>query len=70
MKSRDNKALKWDDLLAENFALQNQRDEITDTLSAIERDCSYLTASCCLWTYWFSIMFSTSYSYRDLSGTI
>ena len=38
MKSRDNKALKWDDLLAENFALQNQKDEVTDTLAAIERD--------------------------------
>jgi RNA recognition motif-containing protein len=38
MKSRDNRALKWDDLLAENFALQNQKDEVTNTLSAIERD--------------------------------
>ena len=38
MKSRDNKALKWDDLLAENFALQNQKEEVTKTLAAIERD--------------------------------
>ena len=38
MKSRDNKALKWDDLLAENFALQNQKEEVTNTLAAIERD--------------------------------
>ena len=38
MKSRDNKALKWDDLLADNFALQNQKDEVSETLAAIERD--------------------------------
>ena len=38
MKSRDNRALKWEDLLAENFALQNQKNEVTDTLAAIERD--------------------------------
>ena len=38
MKSRDNKALKWEDLLADNFALQNQKDDLSETLAAIERD--------------------------------
>ena len=35
MKSRDNQALKWEDLLAENFALENEKWEATNTLAAI-----------------------------------
>ena len=35
MKSRDNRALKWDDLLAENFALENEKWQATNELAAI-----------------------------------
>jgi predicted transcriptional regulator len=45
MRSRDNQALKWDDLWAENFALQNKKDEVTNTLSAIEREKQQLIAA-------------------------
>ena len=36
MKSRDNQALKWDDLLAENYALENEEREAAHTLAVIE----------------------------------
>ena len=45
MTSRNNHALIWDDLLAENFALQNKKDEVTNTLSAIEREKQQLIAA-------------------------
>ena len=35
MKSRDNHALKWDDLVAENFALENEKWQATNELAAI-----------------------------------
>ena len=35
MKSRDNRALKWDDLVAENFALENEKWQATNELAAI-----------------------------------
>ena len=35
MKSRDNRALKWDDLMAENFALENEKWQATNELAAI-----------------------------------
>ena len=38
IKSKDKKALQWDNLLATKFALQNQRDKVNETLVAIERD--------------------------------
>ena len=36
MRSRDNQALKWDDLLAENYALENEKWEAANTLATIE----------------------------------
>ena len=38
IKSKDKKALQWDNLLATKFALQNQSDKVNETLVAIERD--------------------------------
>ena len=37
MKARDDKALKRDDLWAENFALQNVKLDVTKTLFNIEQ---------------------------------
>ena len=44
MKSRDNHALKWDDLVAENFALENDKWQATNDLAAIEWEKQQLMA--------------------------